>query len=160
MANFPKPQDIRQSGEKPEGGTFVVRRNRSRVHVPEILEGAQKNHIYTKAVDENGNPLMAYVEVPFDPAANQFPKLLYHPDWGKKAEPTLASFARGASTTEQYAAALDSYNAAHAEWEKGNRTKVAENAKREAELRKIGWVDYADLPHKQAVMQKTESDVL
>lgn len=160
MTNFPSPASLRQQGEKLENQTFVVRKNRQRVHVPPSLEGATKNHIYTQAVDEDGNKIMAYVEVPFEPENNQFPKILYHPDFGKKPEPTIAAFARGASTPDQYAVALDQFNAAHAEWAKGNRTQVAEDKKREDQLRKIGWVDYKALPHLQGAQQKAESDAL
>lgn len=157
---FPSPETLRQPGEKLEGATHVVRKKVKGVHLPEILEGATKNHIYTKAQDEEGNPIMAYIEVPFDPAANQYPKALYHPDWGKVREPQISDFARPGIPADQYEHALKLFNDAHKKWEKGNRIQTCKDAKREAELRKIGWVDYKDLEHLSVVETQTQSDAL
>jgi hypothetical protein len=159
-AALPRPESLRQPGEKLEGQTFVVRKKTRGVHIPETLEGAQTNHIYTKALDEAGNSIMAYIEVPFDVAENQYPKMLYHPDWGKITEPKISDFARPGIPADQYEQALSLFNTAHGDWQKSNRTRVVPDAKRETDLRKIGWVDYKDLKHLGAAQTKAESDAL
>jgi hypothetical protein len=153
-------QQLRQPGEKIEGQTFVVRKKLQTVHVPATLEHAKGNHTYGMAIDEDGNKVMAYIPAPFDPAENQHPKMLYHPDYGKNPEPTINQFAKGASSPEQYQNALDLFNGAHAVWEKGNRTKIAESPAREADLKKIGWMDYKNLAHLSYTEQKKDSDNL
>src|ERR1700728_4555371 len=156
--DLPKPESLRQPGERLEGQTHVIRKKHQAVHIPPTLEGALKNHIYTRAIDDDGNELMAYVEVPFDPAANEYPKVLYHPEWGKEREPNIADYAGAASTPAQYEAALKRYKAVHDKWERGNRTRTCEDRERENELRKIGWCDYKDLKHLAAAETKAESD--
>ncbi len=159
-ATLPRPESLKQPGERLEGQTYVVRKKVPGVHIPESLEGAKGQHVYGKAVDEAGNSVMAYIPLSFDPAENQYPKALYHPDWGKKPEPVVTQFNRGASTPEQLQSALELFNTAHAEWEKSNRIQTCENPKREAELRKIGWVDYKDLKHLATPQKKADGDAL
>lgn len=159
--DLPRPESLRQPGERVEGQTHVVRKKVPGIHIPATLEGALKNHVYTTAIDEDsGQEVKAYIEVPFDAAANQYPKMLYHPDWGKVREPKISDFAKAGTTGEHYQAALELFTTAHNEWDRGNRTQVAANPKREAELRKIGWVDYKDLKHLGAEQTKADSDAL
>lgn len=159
-ASLPRPESLRQPGERLEGQTHVIRKKLQTVHIPATLEGALKNHVFTKALDEDGNQVMAYVERPFDPAENQYPKMLYHPDWGKKAEPKVSDFARPGAPADQYETALQLFTSAHTAWEKGNRTKIATSPAREADLRKLGWVDYKELKHLGRLQTEAESDAI
>lgn len=160
MNSFPSPQSLRQPGESMEGQTVVVRKKLQRVHIPAELDGIKGNHRYTQAYDESGNKINAYLPVEFDPADNQYPKMLYHPEYGKKAQPSIGDYARGASTNEMYQAALEMFQTAQADWEKGNRTIIASDKKREDELRKIGWLDYRELKHMSGAAKKIENDQL
>jgi hypothetical protein len=113
-------------------GTIVIRKKINRIVLPENAEGALKNHVYTRAQDEYGQPLMAYVEVPYDPREpkHQYPKMLFHPDYHKEPPPNLNHF----KETKDWDAAMRA-------WElKYNRTQVAENEKHEKRLLQKGWL--------------------
>lgn len=141
-------------GERPEGGTFVVRRKMNKIQIPETLEGALKNHRYVKAVDEQGNPCMAYEPIEYE--HQEFPKILYHPDFGAKPQPKVQAYAAGSTTPEQFEAALERFNLALSTWTRGNRTKLAENRKEEKFFLEKGWLD--TMPVKPVAEGSIDSD--
>lgn len=124
-----QPYDVRMPGETFEGNTYVVRKNRNKVYIPDALEGAKSTHVYARTVDENGQPGMGYVPVPYEREANEFPKMLFHPDYHKVPAPIHNDFKE-----------LGAYNAAVAAWEsKYGRTQMAADKEDEDRLVKKGW---------------------
>jgi hypothetical protein len=146
--------DPRMPGERPEGGTYVVRRKPNKINIPETLEGALQNHRYVKAVDEQGNPCMAYE--PINYGHQEFPKMLYHPNFGQKPQPKVQAFAAGATTPEQFEAALERFNVAMSGWNRANRTKLVEDAREEKALITKGWV--AKMPTRPIPVDSADSD--
>lgn len=146
--------DVRMPGEKPEGGTFVVRRRPNKIQIPETLEGALGNHRYVKAVDEQGNDCMAYMPVPYE--HQEYPKILYHPNFGEKPQPRVQAYSAGATSPEQFEAALERFNLAMETWNRSNRTKFVEDAKEEKRLLAKGWV--GTMPVKPISPSSADSD--
>lgn len=150
------PYDVRMPGEKVERNTFVIRRRRNKVHIPPELEGALKNHIFTKARDEDGNEINAYVEVEY--VHQEFPKLLYHPNWGQKPMPKVEQYVGRASTPEQHQEAFEAFSAAMAKWQRENRTKLVQDAKEEKRLLGKGWL--AKAPERPIAPGSVDDDEL
>ena len=117
-------------GEGVERGTIVIRKKQNRVFIPDELEGAKQNHIYTNVVDENGAPSRAYVAMPYEREKNDFPKMLFHPDFHKEPAPVHNDFKE-----------LGQYNKALQAWQrKFERTQMADNEKEEKRLVTKGWL--------------------
>jgi hypothetical protein len=113
-----------------ERGTLVVRKRQNKVHIPDELEGARSNHVYANVVDENGAPSRAYVAVPYEREANDFPKMLFHPAWHKEPKPIANDFKE-----------LGLFQKAVQTWErKFERFKMVENDKEEKRLIAKGWL--------------------
>lgn len=108
-----------------------------KVHVPDELEATLKNHIFDARRTPAGE-LMGYVEIPYE--HQEYPKMLYHPEWGAKPQPDINSFVKAAKTAQEYEMAATLYQQAVAKWARGNRTKIVEDAKQEASLVKKGWL--------------------
>lgn len=114
-------------------GTVVVKKKMNRVHIPDDLEPTKQNHIYTRTIDENGQPGMSYVAMPLEP--QPFPKILFHPDFHKERKPIPNDFKQ-----------LGEYNAAMIEWEKKfERTVAAKDEKDEKRLLAKGWLPKAPM---------------
>lgn len=126
-----QPYDVRMPGEQVERNTFVIRKNRNKVHIPPELEGALKNHVYANVVDENGNPGRAYVEVPYEREQHEFPKMFFHPDYHKEPTPNRNHF----KETHEWEAAMREWEMAY------DRTQTAENEEQETVLVEAGWLE-------------------
>lgn len=125
------PYDVRMPGEIAENNTFVVRKPRNKVHIPDALEGAKSNHVFARTVDENGQQGMGYVPVPYERSENDFPKMMFHPDWHKVPAPIHNDFKE-----------LGAYNKAVTDWkEKYERFQMAQNEEDVERLSKKGWKD-------------------
>lgn len=85
------------------------------------------------------NKAIGYVPVQYK--HEEFPRMLYHPEWGAKAKPEGGRFFIGAITQEQMQNAMTAYQEAEAKWARGNRTKLVTNAKDLERLIKKGWLD-------------------
>lgn len=94
-------------------------------------------HIYDGTLINN--KVVGYVPKPWDPAANVYPKMLYHPNYGKKPKPEAERFSLGARTMEQIQAAADAYQDALNKWNRENRTFLALSDADEERLIKKGW---------------------
>src|SRR5690242_10991377 len=82
-----------------EGGTVVQRRKENKLFINDKLEPALKNHVFGEFIDQFGNKASGYLEVPY--THQEFPKVLYHPEWGVKPQPKMSDFTRSANTVEQ-----------------------------------------------------------
>jgi len=136
-------------------GTIVLQEELNEVHIPKRLKGALGNHRFGRAIDpKNNQPTMAYISMGYD--HQEFPKLLYHPEYGQAQEPKLAAFAAGCNTPEQSTQAHEAYQAAMTKWKKKNRTKEVLDAKEEKRLLAKGWVNKCPTP--PVALDSPESD--
>jgi len=95
------------------------------------------NHRYDSTIVNN--KAIGYVPVHYE--HQDFPRMVYHPEWGAKARPEAARYFVGAVTQEQMQNAMAAYNEAEAKWSRANRTKLAANRKDFDALLKKGWLD-------------------
>jgi hypothetical protein len=82
--------------------------------------------------------VVGYVPEPY--THQEYPKMLYHPDYGLAPRPDIAKFASDCRTADQYLAALQSFQEAEQKWSRGQRTKQAKDKKDEERLKKKGWL--------------------
>lgn len=126
-------------------GTVVLQEDLNEVVVPKRLKGALSNHRYGPAIDpKNGQRTMTYIREEY--THQDFPKLLYHPEFGQTPEPKLAEFAAGCQTPEDSMRAHETFNAAYRKWQLKNRTKEVPDAKEEKRLLAKGWVTKRPTP--------------
>jgi hypothetical protein len=104
----------------------------------EITDG---NHRYDGSIVNNR--AVGYVPVVYEHQV--YPRMMYHPDWGKLPRPDMAKFAVGCVTQEQFTQAFASYQAAEQKWLRSNRMKLAENEEDEKRLKEKGWLLQAPL---------------
>ena len=75
------------------------------------------------------------------PSMAQYPKMLYHPEFGKKPAPKASDFViLPGMTAEQQTAILKSFSSAMEQWRRQNRMKIANSKAEEAILLKKGWL--------------------
>ena len=70
-----------------------------------------------------------------------YPRMMYHPEWGKEPMPDMAKFGAGANTIQEAELRNIAFNEALHNWRRKNRTKMAGNAKEFEALKKKGWLD-------------------
>lgn len=116
-------------GEGMERGTIVIKKARNKVHIPEELEDAKSNHIYTPVTYENGATGNAYVAVPYEHQG--YPKMLFHPNFHQEEPPNRNQF----KETFEWESAMRSWS------ERFDRFQLAEDAKEEKRLQAKGWLD-------------------
>lgn len=118
---------------------ILVKKTKIRVHVPEELEDTKGAHVWDPRRTPNGE-LMGYQPVSYDRADNDYPKMLFHPDYGKKPQPDQSKFVRSGMSPADYEAAILLYQTKVNEWNKGNRTKLAKDEDEEKRLLAKGWL--------------------
>ena len=117
----------------------LTKKVKIKVHVPEELEVTQKHHVYDHRRTPEGN-LVGYAELgPYEPSENQYPKILYHPNYGKAIPPQQQDFAKPGMSWQQVEAANQAFDKAKKKWLMDNRTQVAQDAADEERLTKKGW---------------------
>jgi hypothetical protein len=86
------------------------------------------------------NKAVGYIPVAY--VHQEYPKMLYHPTYGKLARPNINHFASMCrpGDSESYKNALEAFMAAEQKWERGNRYKIVESKEREDELIAKGWL--------------------
>lgn len=107
------------------------------VRQPRAARNTRGHHAYDPTIVNN--KAVGYVAKPYDRDANEYPKMLYHPNYGKTQKPDLARFAVGAVTQEQIQNAGKAFDAAMQKWMRENRTQEATSPEHEARLVKKGW---------------------
>jgi len=122
-----------------EAGTFVKKKKMNKITLPEGAEDALGNHRYSQRRDTAGN-LEGYVAVTYERAENEYPKMLYHPDWGSTQEPLPQDFVGLARTPAEYSNAYETFNKAMQEYRRKQRTKLVKNLKDEKALSAKGWL--------------------
>lgn len=108
----------------------------NKVQQPRLARNTRGPHKYDSTVVNN--KVTGYVPVVYE--HQEFPRMLYHPEWGAKSRPELAKFAIGCVTAEQYQAANAAFMEAEQKWLKGNRTKLVATAAEEKKLLAKGWL--------------------
>jgi hypothetical protein len=124
------PKEILWKGDGFERGTFVRKRKMNKVILPEDAEDCVKNHIYSNRTDSAGNR-EGYVAVEYE--HQEFPRMLFHPDYHKVPAPHPNQFASPDKT--------GMFTPAEEEWKrKYDRIQVAENEKDVKRLTAMGWL--------------------
>jgi len=108
------------------------------VKQPRSARNTRGNHKYDGTIVNN--KAVGYVPVSYDPAENQYPKMLFHPDFGKSLAPEMAKYAVGCVTTEQFQSAHTAFAQAMEKWNRANRTKLVDDEKKEKSLITKGWL--------------------
>ena len=103
------------------------------------------------------NKAIGYVQVRYE--HQEFPRMLYHPEWGAKPKPEAARYFVGAVTQEQMQNAMNAYTEAEQKWARSNRVKLVTSAKEFEKLTKKGWLDKPPL-RKENPQFDLESDEL
>lgn len=100
-----------------------------------------------------------YVEVEGGYVHTDWPRLMYHPDWGKDPMPDMVKFGMGANTVQEAELRNAAFNEALALWKRKNRTKLASGPKEFEALKKKGWLDKPPVrENKQGIAFDYESD--
>jgi hypothetical protein len=103
------------------------------------------------------NKAVGYVPVTYE--HQEFPRMLYHPEWGMKARPEAARFFVGAVTQEQMQNAMAAFNEADQRWARSNRTKLVQNAKEQERLVKKGWLEKPPLRKENPAFDLTSDEL-
>jgi hypothetical protein len=106
------------------------------VLIPRAARVAKGHHKYDPTI-VNNKPV-GYVAVTYVHQA--FPRIMYHPEWGKEPKPDMAKFAIGCVTPAQWQGAFEALQKAETLWARKNRIKTANNEEDQARLEKIGWL--------------------
>ena len=108
----------------------------NKVVQPRAARATRGNHRF----DHNiiNNKIVGYVEVQYE--HEEYPRMLYHPNWGMEKKPDMAKFAVGCVTSEQFQQAFLAFQEAENKWNRSNRTKLATDKKHEESLLKKGWL--------------------
>lgn len=106
------------------------------VAVPRAARICKGPHKYDGTIVNN--KAIGYVPVRYQ--HQEFPRMLYHPEWGANAKPEGPRYFVGAVTQEQMQNAMATYQEAEAKWLKANRTKLVETEKEFDRLVKKGWL--------------------
>jgi hypothetical protein len=75
-----------------------------------------------------------------------WPKMLYHPEYGKEPKPDMTKFGGRVNTVQEAEALNNSFNEAMRNWNRKNRTKIAHNHKEFDALKKKGWLEKPTVP--------------
>jgi hypothetical protein len=108
------------------------------VHQPRETRATRGPHVYDETVVNNKK--VGYKGVTYDRSEHEYPKMLFHPEYGMKPLPEQAKFCVGCVTAEQFQNALVSYQAALEKWQRSNRTKEAKDEKDQKRLLAKGWL--------------------
>lgn len=111
---------------------------RNKIVIPDAAEPALQNHIYDANINPETGKRFGYRTITQD--FQEFPKMLYHTNWGLKPKPDMRDFSKGAQTSEAIEAANHAYGEALKKWERGNRVKTVTDKKELDRLLKIGWL--------------------
>jgi hypothetical protein len=106
------------------------------VPVPRAARVCKGPHRYDGTIVNN--KAIGYVPVTYE--HQDFPRMVYHPNWGEKPEPEGAKFFMGAVTQEQMMSAHAAYEQARSEWRRHNRTKLVKSKSEFEALIKKGWL--------------------
>jgi len=107
------------------------------VPIPRAARVCKGPHRYDGTIVNN--KAVGYVPVQYK--HEEFPRMLYHPEWGAKPKPEGGRFFIGAITQEQMQNAMTAYQEAETKWARSNRVKLVTNAKDLERLIKKGWLD-------------------
>ena len=106
------------------------------VIIPRAARAAKGHHKYDPTIVNN--KVVGYVPVMY--VHQEFPRMMYHPDWGKAPKPDMAKFAIGCVTPQQWQGAFEALQKAESDWARRNRVKTVASAEEQARLEKIGWL--------------------
>jgi hypothetical protein len=106
------------------------------VAVPRAARICKGNHKYDDRIVNN--KAIGYVQVHYE--HQDFPRMLYHPEWGAQPKPEAARYFVGAVTQQQMQNAMATYQKAEANWLKANRTKLVATEEEFDRLVKKGWL--------------------
>jgi len=106
------------------------------VPIPRSARICKGNHKWDNTIVNN--KAIGYVPVRYE--HQEFPRLMYHPEWGAKPKPEAARYFVGAVTQEQMQNAMNTYTEAEQKWARSNRTKLITSQKEFDKLAKIGWL--------------------
>jgi hypothetical protein len=128
----------------------------NKVITPASCDAARGPHTYDRSVGHDGM-VVGYVPVSFE--HQEYPKMLFHPKYGAKPEPTAGKFTVGCVTADQYQQALVTFQEALAAWQRENRTKVATSEAEEARLVKKGWLASPPVRKLTAAMDPNSDEI-
>lgn len=120
-------------------GPLIEEDDPNPIVIPKQAKRALGPHRYNPNLSPDGKRI-GYERVEYDRDGNEYPKTLYHTDYGLKPKPDAAQYTRGLAGHEALESALIAFNSALQKWERGNRIKTAQNKKEEEKLVKIGWL--------------------
>ena len=120
------------------GPLVQVLEDENKIVVARDARRAQKNHVYNPNIDPATGKRIGYQEVHYE--HQEFPRQLYHPEYGAAKKPNIQDYARTAKTSDEVEQANALYLAAMAKWNKSNRVKTVATKKEEDRLLKIGWM--------------------
>ncbi|HUD64653.1 MAG TPA: hypothetical protein VMQ17_08750 [Candidatus Sulfotelmatobacter sp.] len=125
------------------------------VPIPRAARICKGPHKYDGTIVNN--KAIGYVPVMYE--YQEFPRMLYHPEWGARPKPEGARFFIGAITQEQMQNAMTAYQEAESKWARGNRVKLVGSPKEFDRLVKKGWLEKPPI-RKENPMFDMESDEL
>jgi hypothetical protein len=108
----------------------------NKIHRSAMQETTDQPHKYDPRIENN--QAIGYVPVTYE--HQDFPRMLYHPNWGKLAKPDMAKFAIGCITQDQFQQAFAAYQEAEQKWMRSNRVKLVESPEELERLEKKGWL--------------------
>lgn len=137
MSEYKIPKSEKEHFANPP---VLTKKVKIKVHIPEELEATKTQHVWDGRRTAEGD-LMGYQEVTYERSENDYPKMLFHPDYKKNPPPDIAKFVRPGMNPADYESAMALYQAELNKWNRGNRTKTVDDAKEEKRLLAKGWVD-------------------
>lgn len=119
-------------------GPLVEEDDPNPVVLPKGAKAALQNHVYDPNINPATGKRFGYQRRPYE--HQEYPKQLYHPDYGKRPKPDVNDFARAAKSVEETEKAMTAFQQALAKWNRSNRIKTVTSKKEEDRLLKIGWM--------------------
>jgi hypothetical protein len=102
----------------------------NKIQQPRAARAARGPHKYDPTIINN--KIVGYVAVPY--THQEYPKALYHPEYGMKPMPDAATFQAGAVTAAQIQNASQAFQTALEKWHRGQRIQIVTISKNELHL--------------------------
>lgn len=125
---------------------------RNKIVISDLAEPALQNHIYDANINPETGKRFGYRTITKD--FEEFPKMLYHPDWGLKPKPDIRDYSKGAQTPEAIESAQHAFSGAMKKWERGNRVKTVTEKDGKKELDRLGKIGWLTAPPKRESTDK------